>query len=59
MNTNLVTYVNSTMNEFHELGSDLYEGMIDMDHKAVNNTVVKLKKMLSEIQKSYHEETTL
>lgn len=59
MNTNLVTYVNSTMNEFHELGSDLYEAMIDMDQKAVNDTVVKLKKMLSEIQKSYHEETTL
>jgi hypothetical protein len=59
MNTNLVTYVNSTMNEFHELGSDLYESMIDMDQKAVNDTVVKLKKMLSEIQKSYHEETNL
>jgi hypothetical protein len=47
------------MNEFHELGSDLYEAMIDMDQKAVNDTVIKLKKMLSEIQKSYHEETTL
>jgi hypothetical protein len=47
------------MNEFHELGSDLYESMIDMDQKAVNDTVVKLKKMLSEIQKSYHEETNL
>jgi hypothetical protein len=59
MNTDLVTYVNSTMNEFHELGSDLYEAMIDLDHKSVNDTIIKLKRMLSEIQKSYHEETTL
>jgi hypothetical protein len=59
MNTNLVTYVNSTMNEFHELGSDLYEAMIDLDHKSVNDTIIKLKRMLSEIQKSYHEETNL
>jgi hypothetical protein len=47
------------MNEFHELGSDLYEAMIDLDHKSVNDTIIKLKRMLSEIQKSYHEETNL
>jgi hypothetical protein len=59
MRGNLITYVNSTMDEFHELGSDLYESMIDMDSTSVNDTIVKLKKMLSEIQKSYNEETAI
>lgn len=56
MDTNLVTYVNSVMNEFNELGSDLYEAMIDMDHKGVNSAVVSLKKLLSDVQRSYHDE---
>ena len=56
MNGNLVTYVNSVMDEFNELGADLYESMIDMDNDSVNSTVINLKKLLSEVQRSYHEE---
>lgn len=56
MKDNLVTYVNSIMQEFHDLGSDLYESMIDMDSETVQSTVISLKKLLSDIQRSYNEE---
>ena len=56
MDVRLVTYVNSVMDEFNELGSDLYESMIDLDKEAVKETSIKLKKLLSDIQRSYHDE---
>ena len=56
MDVKLITYVNSVMDEFNELGSDLYESMIDMDREVVRDTAIKLKKLLSDIQRSYHDE---
>jgi hypothetical protein len=59
MKGNLTTYVNSTMDEFYELGSELYESMIDMDVKELNDTILKIRKMLAEIQRSYNEGQTI
>ena len=56
MHDNLITYVNSTMDEFNELSSDLYEAMIDMDHNGVQETIKSIKKVLSDIQRSYYDE---
>lgn len=55
MKESLTSYVNSTMNEFHDYGSELYEGLIDMDHESVIEAITKLKKLLSDIQKSYYD----
>jgi hypothetical protein len=52
----LLTYVNSVMNEFYDLGSRLYEGMIDKDEKEVYESIKHLKKMLTDIQRSYESE---
>lgn len=56
MHDNLITYVNSTMDEFNELGSDLYEAMIDMDHNGVQEAIRSIKKVLNDIQRSYQDE---
>jgi len=44
------------MNEFYDLGSRLYEGMIDKDEKEVYDSIKHLKKMLTDIQRSYESE---
>lgn len=56
MHKELLTYVNSVMNEFYDLGSRLYEGMIDKDEKEVYDSIKHLKKMLTDIQRSYESE---
>lgn len=56
MHKELLTYVNSVMNEFYDLGSRLYEGMIDKDEKEVYESIKHLKKMLTDIQRSYESE---
>lgn len=56
MQGDLTTYVNSAMNEFNDLGSDLYEAMMDLDKPGVNDAIKKLKKVLNDIQRSYYEE---
>lgn len=49
------TYVNSTMDEVHDLSNDLYEAM--MDNEPVDNIIKTLKRVLSDIQKSYDGES--
>ena len=49
-------YVNSTMNELHELNAELYEAMMDMDNLSLSVTIKSIKKILNDIQKSYNEE---
>jgi hypothetical protein len=56
MSANLLTYVNSTMDEIHSLTSDLYESMIDNDKDNLNETIKSIRKVLVDIQKSYHDE---
>ncbi len=56
MSENLLTYVNSTMDEIHSLTSDLYESMIDNDKDNLNETIKSIRKVLVDIQKSYHDE---
>ena len=53
MNTELLTYVNSVMNEFYDLGARLYEGMVDKDENEVDESIKQLKKMLTDVQRSY------
>ena len=57
MHDGLLTYVNSTMSEFNDLGSDLYESMIDMDYNGVQEAIKSLKKVLNDIQRSYQDES--
>ena len=35
---------------------DLYEAMIDMDDAGVQQTIASIKKVLNDIQRSYHDE---
>lgn len=56
MNPELLIYVNSVMNEFYDLGAKLYEGMIDKDENEVDESIRQLKKMLTDIQRSYSNE---
>jgi len=49
------TYINSTMNEVHDLCNDLYEAM--MDSESVDHIIKTLKRALSDIQKSYDGES--
>jgi hypothetical protein len=56
MSENLLTYVNSTMDEVHSLTSDLYESMVDNDRETLIETIKSLRKVLSDIQKSYYDE---
>ena len=56
MNDKLTPYVNSVMDEVHELCSDLYEAMMDIDREEVVGTIKKLKLVLTDVQKSYNEE---
>jgi hypothetical protein len=44
------------MDEVHELCSDLYEAMMDIDKEGVVGTIKKLKLVLTDVQKSYNEE---
>ena len=53
MNPELLIYVNSVMNEFYDLGARLYEGMIDKDENDVDESIKQLKKMLTDVQRSY------
>lgn len=53
MNQEFLIYVNSVMNEFYDLGAKLYEGMIDKDDKEVDESIKQLKKMLTDVQRSY------
>lgn len=53
MNQELLIYVNSVMNEFYDLGARLYEGMVDKDENEVDESIKQLKKMLTDIQRSY------
>lgn len=53
MNQELLIYVNSVMNEFYDLGARLYEGMVDKDDKEVDESIRQLKKMLTDVQRSY------
>jgi hypothetical protein len=48
-------YINSTMNEVHDLCNDLYEAM--MDSESVDHIIKTLKRALSDIQKSYDGES--
>ncbi len=48
-------YINSTMNEVHDLCNDLYEAM--MDNESVDHIIKTLKRALSDIQKSYDGES--
>lgn len=56
MHKEFLTYINSAMNEFYDLGSKLYEGMVDKDEKEVFDAIKQLKKMLTDIQRSYGSE---
>jgi hypothetical protein len=53
----LLIYVNSVMNEFYDLGSRLYEGMVDKDDQEVEESIRQLKKMLTDVQRSYSNES--
>lgn len=44
------------MNEFYDLGARLYEGMIDKDDEEVDESIKQLKRMLTDIQRSYESE---
>jgi len=56
MSENLLAYVNSTMDEVYSLTSDLYESMVDNDRNTLIETIKSLRKVLSDIQKSYYDE---
>ena len=56
MSEKLLAYVNSTMDEFHSLSSDLYESMIDNDKENLIETIKLIRKLLIDVQKSYNEE---
>ncbi len=53
----LLIYVNSVMNEFYDLGARLYEGMVDKDEEEVEESIRQLKKMLTDVQRSYSNES--
>ncbi len=44
------------MDEVHSLTSDLYESMVDNDRETLIETIKSLRKVLSDIQKSYYDE---
>lgn len=52
----LTAYVNSTMDEFHENGSELYEAMMDGDNTAINEVIKKINKALQDVRKSFQED---
>lgn len=56
MSDNLTAYVNSTMDEFHEYGTELYEAMMDKDQPAVIETIKKINKSLADVRKSFQED---
>jgi hypothetical protein len=56
MSDNLTVYVNSTMDEFHEYGAELYEAMMDKDQAAVTETIKKINKSLADVRKSFQED---
>ena len=43
------------MDEYHELGAELYEAMMDHDITSLNETVKKINKSMSDIKKSFQE----
>ena len=49
----LTAYVNSTMDEFHENGSELYEAMMDGDSTAINEVIKKINKALQDYHLNY------
>ena len=49
----ITRYVNSTMDEVHELCSELYEAMIDIDKDGVKSSIINLKKVLTDILRTY------
>jgi hypothetical protein len=49
----ITRYVNSTMDEVHELCSELYEAMIDMDKDGVKSSIINLKKVLTDVLRTY------
>jgi hypothetical protein len=53
---NLTTYVNSSMDEFYELGAELYEAMMDEDVLTINETIRKINKFTSDVKKSFKED---
>ena len=52
----LTVYVNSTMDEFHENGAELYEAMMDGDNAAINEVIKKINKSLQDVRKSFQED---
>lgn len=44
------------MDEVHELCSELYEAMMDIEKKDVIESIRKLKKVLTDVQKSYNDD---
>ena len=54
----ITRYVNSTMDEVHELCSELYEAMIDMDKDGVKSSIINLKKVLTDIMRTYETNAT-
>ncbi len=53
---NLTTYVNSSMDEFYELGAELYESMMDRDTASINETIKKINKFTSDVKQSFKED---
>ena len=54
----ITRYVNSTMDEVHELCSELYEAMIDIDKDGVKSSIINLKKVLTDIMRTYETNAT-
>lgn len=49
-------YVNSIMNEINDLCSELYESLSDRDIHETKEVIIKLTKVLRDVQKSNMEE---
>ena len=50
-----VNYVNSTMEEIHDLVNTLYESLMDEEKDEVETTCIKLQSVIRDIRRSNNE----
>lgn len=51
----MVNYVNSTMDEIHEISDELYEALIDEEHNIVDDICLKFLQVIRDVKKSNYE----
>ena len=49
-------YVNTTMKEINDLTDEIYEGLMDAEHDAVTESIVKLQHKLKDVLQTIKQE---